>query len=62
MNIRWGTTRESFETSMMPQTGLATGSKDELYELLQSLHVTERLHRLIDTTLDGEGRTILIKC
>ncbi|KAH7069138.1 hypothetical protein BKA63DRAFT_101842 [Paraphoma chrysanthemicola] len=61
MNIRWGTTRESFENAMMPQTGLGTGSKDELYELLKTLDITQRLHRLIDTTLDGEGRAILLK-
>lgn len=46
----------------MPQTGLGVGTKDELYELLQSIYTAPKLHRLIDSTLDGEGRTVLLKC
>jgi hypothetical protein len=62
LNVRWGSTRESFITASMPQTGLGVGTKDELYELLQSIDTAPKLHRLIDSTLDGEGRTVLLKC
>lgn len=46
----------------MPQTGLGVGTKDALYEVLQSLDTTPKLHRLIDSNLDGEGRNVLLKC
>ncbi|KAF2829023.1 hypothetical protein CC86DRAFT_464740 [Ophiobolus disseminans] len=63
MNIRWGTTREAFDIATMPQTGLGAASSpnDELHDLLRSIGVTLRLHRLIDSTLDREGRAILLK-
>lgn len=62
LNVRWGSTRESFINAAMPQTGLGVGTKDALHDLLQTINTSPKLHRLIDTTFDGEGRGILIKC
>jgi len=64
MKIRWGTTRESFDVATMPQTALGSikGPNDALHDVLRDISVTPRLHRLIDATLDGEGRSILLKC
>lgn len=45
----------------MPQTGLGVGTKDALNDLLEGINTSPKLHRLIDTTLDGDGRNILIR-
>jgi hypothetical protein len=64
INVRWGTTRESFELSTMPQTGIGSASSpnDALNGMLEDIHITPGLHRLIDATLDREGRNILLRC
>ena len=46
----------------MPQTGLGIGTRDTLDDLLKTIETSPKLHRLIDSTLDGDGRGVLLRC